>query len=305
MRRILTTCATLLVFTMALLLVHVEVAAAGPCKGSKYKANCVGIAKKAPKAGAKTTRTAGGHGGSQASHSGGGKSGPSKLEIAIKNQEAIARNWGKFVDAEKAYLKCVQSAGAGCRRPGQFNFIDLNGVGVTLTGQQRPAGAPPAPQLTPAQAGAIAVARLSLSANTPNVGPDPRKNKWKMAAVGYPLWLWTDGPSHIGPVGENVGGLSVSLDARVSKTVFRMGDGKSVTCSGTGTPYRVSVRPAAKSPSCGYTYERPSLPSKKYTVTAITYWDVTWSVSGVSGVQTVPLAATAELPVGEVQVLTR
>ena len=75
-------------------------------------------------------------------------------------------------------------------------------------------GGPPVIQITPAQAGAIAVARLQLPTIAPGIGPSPELNRWKMAAVGYPLWLWADGPTHVGPVSDSVGGLSVSLDAQ-------------------------------------------------------------------------------------------
>ena len=208
----------------------------------------------------------------------------------------------KFQNSLKAYTSCVEGGGAGCTAPksggggGAFT-----GAEVVLTGQPRPAGAAPAPTITPAQAGAIAVAQLQLPVSAPGIGPDPDKNEWKMAAIGYPLWLWADGPTHVGPVGQNVGGLSVSLDAQLSKTVFRMGDGKSVTCTGGGKPYASWVKPGAKSPTCGYVYQKPSLPSKKYRVTATTYWAVTWTVNGVSGVIQVPRQGNVDLPVGELQ----
>jgi hypothetical protein len=159
--------------------------------------------------------------------------------------------------------------------------------------------------MSPGQAGAIAVARLRLPLNAPKVGPDPKVNKWKMAAVGYPLWVWADGPTHVGPVSDSVAGLSVSLDAQLTKTVFRMGDGRTVTCLNGGTPYKKGTKAATPSPNCGHRYEKPSLPKGDYTVTAIGYWDVTWTVNGTSGVITVPRAASAPLPVGEVQVLVR
>ena len=59
---------------------------------------------------------------------------------------------------------------------------------------------------------------------------------------------------------ESVANLSVSLDAQLSKTVFQMGG---------GTPYKSWVEPGAKSPTCGYVYEKPSLPRGRYTVTAV------------------------------------
>ena len=83
----------------------------------------------------------------------------------------------------------------------------------------------PGNQPTAGQAAAIAVARLQLPKIPPGIGPSPDINPWKMAAVGYPLWLWADGPTHVGPISDSVAGLFVSLDAEVSSLTFRMGDG--------------------------------------------------------------------------------
>jgi hypothetical protein len=47
------------------------------------------------------------------------------------------------------------------------------------------------------------------------------------------------------------------------------------------------------------------LPDDKYTVAAVTNWAVTWTSNGQSGVISVPAVDTAELPVGELQVLVR
>jgi len=161
------------------------------------------------------------------------------------------------------------------------------------------------PAITAGQAAAIAVARLQLPTIAPGIGPSPDLNPWNMAAVGYPLWLWADGPTHVGPISDSVAGLSVSLDAEVSSLTFRMGDGHSVTCAGAGQPWTKSVQPGAKSPTCGYAYARPSLPDDKYTVAAIANWAVTWTSNGQSGVINVPAVDTTDLPVGELQVLVR
>ena len=75
----------------------------------------------------------------------------------------------------------------------------------------------------PRQAGAIAAARLQLPTVAPGIGPPPDLNRWKMAAVGYPLWLWADGPTHVGPVSDSVAGLSVSLEASVTSLTFPNG----------------------------------------------------------------------------------
>jgi hypothetical protein len=163
----------------------------------------------------------------------------------------------------------------------------------------------PGNAITAGQAAAIAVARLQLPAIAPGIGPSPDLNPWKMAAVGYPLWLWADGPTHVGPVSDSVAGLSVSLDAEVSSLTFRMGDGHTITCPGAGRPWTTAVQPGSKSPTCGYSYAKPSLPEDTYTVAAIANWAVTWTSNGQSGVINVPAVDTAELPVGELQVLVR
>ena len=155
------------------------------------------------------------------------------------------------------------------------------------------------------QAAAIAVARLQLPTIAPGIGPSPDLNPWNMAAVGYPLWLWADGPTHVGPISDSVAGLSVSLDAEVSSLTFRMGDGDTVTCAGTGHAWTAAVEPGTKSPNCGYSYTKPSLPDRAYTVAAIANWAVTWTSNGQSGVINVPVVDTTELPVGELQVLVR
>jgi hypothetical protein len=155
------------------------------------------------------------------------------------------------------------------------------------------------------QAAAIAVARLQLPTIAPGIGPSPDLNPWNMAAVGYPLWLWADGPTHVGPISDSVAGLSVSLDAEVSSLTFRMGDGHTVTCAGTGHAWTAAVEPGTKSPNCGYSYTNPSLPDRAYTVAAIANWAVTWTSNGQSGVINVPVVDTTELPVGELQVLVR
>ena len=119
-------------------------------------------------------------------------------------------------------------------------------------------------QITPAQAGAIAVARLQLPTIAPGIGPPPDLNRWKMAAVGYPLWLWADGPTHVGPVSDSVAGLSVSLEARVTSLTFRMGDGNTVQCSGDGDEWTKAVEPGSQGPDLRLHLHR-TLPARRTT----------------------------------------
>ena len=150
-----------------------------------------------------------------------------------------------------------------------------------------------------------AVARLRLTAPKPAVGPPPSINRWKMAAVGYPLWLWADGPTQVGPVSQSVANLHVSLEARMTSVTYQMGDGHTVDCATGGTKWSRSVPAGKPSPTCGYRYPKPSLPEGNYTVTATTRWAVDWSINGTTG--TIPYTQTSStsVPVGELQVLVR
>lgn len=152
--------------------------------------------------------------------------------------------------------------------------------------------------------GAIArtlVTRIQLPDPTPQIGPDPNVNEWKMAAVGYPLWLWTAGP-HTVTDRVRAYGVTFTLRATWVSSHFDMGDGHSITCT-TAQPYTKSVRPGAASPTCGYTYLTSSLPRGNYTVTATTNWRITWSALGLSGSLPGSFSGTRSLPVGELNAL--
>jgi len=219
-------------------------------------------------------------------------------------EEAIKARLAKYENEISAYNKCLTNFTPSAATPApSCGPVPAVPDDLTLSLAVSSNGAPP--PITNAQAGAIAAARLRIPTVAPGIGPSPELNRWKMAAVGYPLWLWADGPTHVGPVSDSVGGLSVSLEARVTKVTFRMGDGKTVDCAGRGQRWTRAVKPGEKSPSCGYSYSKPSLPEGTYRVAAIANWAVTWTVNDESGVINVPAVDTAELPVGELQVLVR
>jgi hypothetical protein len=145
------------------------------------------------------------------------------------------------------------------------------------------------------------VARIRLPDPAPQFGPDPEVNEWRMAAVGFPLWLWTAGP---GVVTDRVRAFGVSfvLRARWVSSRFEMGDGHSVVCRRM-QPYRSGVRPGRAAPDCGYVYGRASLPGGSFTVRATTNWRIGWSALGVSGTMPASVTGTRELPVGELNAL--
>ena len=132
---------------------------------------------------------------------------------------------------------------------------------------------------------------------------DPNNNEWKMLAVGFPIWLWTEGPTTMS-TSASASGFTFQMTARWKSTTFHMGDGNTVTCSSM-EKYPSSVKPGTPSPNCGYAYSKPSLPKGKYQVRAVADWEVTWSVAGFSGVLPAYNEASASIPIGELVALNR
>lgn len=189
-------------------------------------------------------------------------------------------------DREAAIDSCVRRADPSLC----FGVDDLANAG-TLTGPL-------------AQAMAVnLVTEVRLPTPTPNFGPDPDNNEWKMLAVGFPVWLWTDGPTSVS-TSASASGFTFRMSARLRSTTFHMGDGSSITCTSMST-YSSAVKPGAPSPDCGHVYTQPSLPKGKYTVRAVADWDVSWSVAGFSGVIPAYNDATATIPIGELVALNR
>ena len=209
----------------------------------------------------------------------------------------IARASKSGAAAKPAKAKCVARVMGKC-------MARSNGIQVVPNpaAPNVPAAAPaPDPQVVAYQA----VAQLQLAAPRPMVGPPPDINRWKMAAVGYPLWLWAEGDLDPPAVTDTVAGLSVALDARLVKVRYDMGDGHTVVCTDVSRRWSRSVSPGAASPACGHRYERPSLPKGKYTISAEAEWAVDWQINGAGGTLPFFQSASTMLPVGELQVLVR
>lgn len=206
------------------------------------------------------------------------------------------------------------AAGLGADGPGCQVRAPATPQAVAKKGaleEGRDVGTAPAEQdvvvitVTPYQAALMAMAELPLEPAKPGVGPPPTLNKWGMAAVGYPLWLWAEGNMAPAPVSTTVAGLTVSLRASMTSVDYRMGDGTTVTC-GRGTKWRRGAAAAGTpSPTCGHTYTKPSLPKGSYTITATTHWRVAWTAGGQSGLIPFVQSSSTTLPVGELQVLVR
>lgn len=145
--------------------------------------------------------------------------------------------------------------------------------------------------------------QLRLPDTTPIFSPDPKKNEWGMLAVGFPVWLTTQGP-RAKSTSASSQGLTFRLSATWRSTTFSMGDGSSVSCTAM-TAYSASVKAGSPSPTCGHAYTKPSLPKGAYTVTATANWVVNWSVDGFSGSFPMSYSDSAQLRIGELQALNR
>lgn len=147
------------------------------------------------------------------------------------------------------------------------------------------------------------ITRLQLPTPQPQFGPNPNDNEWNMLTVGYPIWLWTNGPTTVTTTTSGYG-FTFHMTARWRSTTFHTGDQHTVTCTRM-TTYTATVKPGSPSPTCGHTYQKPSLPKGHYTVQAIANWDVTWTVAGLTGTLPAHNQATATIPIGELTALNR
>ncbi|MFI9825208.1 ATP/GTP-binding protein [Streptomyces sp. NPDC052013] len=165
-----------------------------------------------------------------------------------------------------------------------------------------PPGQPPAPQVDPQELAQQAVDSMTL------LGPDitsPRADG--KYTVGVPMWMWVNqSATTFGPntASASAGGITVTATAKVSKIVWTMGDGASVTCNGPGTPYK-SSQGMAESPTCGHVYSTTSAgaQSGKFPVTATSTWTINWQGGGQAGHLTEVRQTNMQVAVGEVQVV--
>lgn len=151
-----------------------------------------------------------------------------------------------------------------------------------------------------------AVAEMDLRAG--QIGTNPAADADRPAIVGLPTWLWIADPSEstVGPITRtaSAGAVTVTATARLDRVVWAMGDGHSVTCDGPGQAWQPGLDPRAE-PPCGYAYRRSSAsrPDQRYTITATSFWVVTWEGGGESGTITLDLANDTTARVAEVQTL--
>ncbi|MFE5595453.1 ATP/GTP-binding protein [Streptomyces sp. NPDC056549] len=138
----------------------------------------------------------------------------------------------------------------------------------------------------------------------PEIGVTPKPGG--MGLVGMPVYLWTErGPETYGPneASASAGGITVTATAKVARIVWQMGDGKTITCTTPGTPYK-PIYGMKPSPDCGYRYRSSSASNSSgaYHVVATSTWLIDWRASTGQGGQLTEVRQSAvDIRVGELQ----
>lgn len=137
------------------------------------------------------------------------------------------------------------------------------------------------------------------------IGIVPENKPGRVGVVGMPVWMWVQEPGTrtTGPLTATApaGSATVTSTGRVASIDWDMGDGTTVTCQGSGTPYQDSFG-KKDSPDCGHRYEKQGNP---YTVTATSHWVVEWHGAGQSGTFTLDRTNETQIVVGEAHVITQ
>ncbi|MFF0516137.1 ATP/GTP-binding protein [Streptomyces sp. NPDC004250] len=181
-----------------------------------------------------------------------------------------------------------------CVADGQDGLIDIQFVGAD-PGQDPPA-------IAPAVVAQQVVDKMRLEG--PDIASPRTAGRY---TVGVPVWMWVNqSATTYGPntASASAGGVTVTATAKVSKIVWQMGDGSTVTCAGPGTPYRGSSA-MVKSPTCGHRYSATSAdaPGGRYSVTATSNWTIDWQGGGQSGQLEEIRQSDMQVAVGELQVV--
>jgi hypothetical protein len=181
----------------------------------------------------------------------------------------------------------------------------LPGTGLGISNLFWSAAPPDAVTLTPQQAAEIVVAGMDLRAI--DIGLVPEPGAGSVGLVGLPVWMWTEETANTwGPLARTAtaGGVSITATANVQRVIWDMGDGTTVTCTTSGTPYEDRYGDQM-SPDCGHRYSETSVgrPGNAYPVSATSHWQVDWTGGGASGQIPLELIAQTQVQIGELQVL--
>ncbi|MFD0034837.1 hypothetical protein ACFVJK_42830 [Streptomyces sp. NPDC127172] len=235
---------------------------------------------------------------------------PPRCGVGASN-EAPARTAGKDDRPASRQQPTGSGGGGGSQRVPTIESdgweYDLgNGVGILprFDGDEaKPLGRDVEPKPDPAVVAQQVVRELLLPDPVIRTSPDEKHAQ----LVRVPTWMWLD-RAMWRPVSKTakVPGVSVTATATPRSATWRMGDGETEVCEGSGTPYSPKFAADSSSPDCGHTYVRSSAgqPDDAYTVSVTVTWDVEWRGGGEQGL--IPgLQTQAQMPlrVAEAQAL--
>lgn len=161
--------------------------------------------------------------------------------------------------------------------------------------------------LTPRQAAARLIDTIKFDGI--NIGMAPRVNpEWdhRRSYVGVPIWMWAKDRTdkNWGPYTytRTLGGQTITVKAKVTSVLWDMGDGNTEACGNEGTEYNTGYG-FTESPTCGHIYRQTSKSKadNRYTVTATSQWQVTWSGGGDSGEASTKATSTEKVEIREAQ----
>ena len=134
----------------------------------------------------------------------------------------------------------------------------------------------PANVVDPATLARRAFNELPLIYPRPRTAPPPTARQ----LVGLRTWMWVD-PEDWRPMSAtaSIVGLSATVTAQPTQTVWDMGDGTTVTCNGPGTPYDPERPDAEQTSDCTHVYQHDGTRS----VLATIVWSVTWTATNGAG----------------------
>lgn len=162
-------------------------------------------------------------------------------------------------------------------------------------------------QLTPRQAAARLIETITFDGI--DIGMAPRVNpEWghRRSYVGVPIWMWADNQTSTNwgtyTLSRTLGGVTITVTAKVTSVLWDMGDGNTVACGSAGTVYDTGYG-FTESPTCGHVYRQTSKdqPDNMYTVTATSQWRVDWTGGGESGHENTQATSTAQVEIREAQ----
>ena len=164
-------------------------------------------------------------------------------------------------------------------------------------------------EVQPADLAAIAYEQLkSMKLPHGDIMWNPRSKGGGATFVGFDTWVWLDNPAtSVWVKAEIPTGTSATVTATFTDmTLSSPGAAAGKTCKDPGTPWAdgatsdCTLRFARS--SAGQPTGSGTLPT--WTVTAVASWGASWTSeppTGVHALQAVPVTATAEIPVAEIQ----